>query len=231
MQWISTQPCRLSDRLVPAAPVQSASGLHSSSQRIGTYRLGRPSVVEISKWIVTAWLKHCEMRGALVTQKRSLAFLSLYQGPQQFRTFQEPVFCRPTVAPPGRGTKLGVWNTVNPDLHRRMFLPKHLSPNDSRPPGVIIRGHYRDRMPSMGLNSVEENLGLFLCGIHIVICFIEDKMANHFLAIEFLIVGVCDRSNSLTPIRFSGDANKYFVGYSLLHKAHRSGDPGLLSQY
>src|SRR5215467_4630313 len=98
-----------------------------------------------------------------------------------------------------------------------MLLPKHLSPNDSGPPGMIIRSYYRDRMPSMGLNAAEQNLGLVLGGIHIIIRFTEDKMANHFPTIEFLIVGICDRSDGLAPIRFLWDTNKYFVGYTLSH--------------
>jgi hypothetical protein len=83
----------------------------------------------------------------------------------------------------------------------------------------------------MGLNAVEENPGFVLGGINITIRFTEDKTASYFLTIEFFIVGICDRSHRLAPIRFSWDANKYFVGYSLLYKAHCAGDPGFLSQY
>jgi hypothetical protein len=84
-------------------------------------------------------------------------------------------------------------------------------------------------MPTLALNTVEENPRLLLCGINIFIGFTKDKVASHFVAIEFFIVGICDRCHRLTPIRFFWDANEYFVGYSLLHQPHCAGDPGFFA--
>ncbi len=110
-----------------------------------------------------------------------------------------------------------------------MLLAERSSPNDPRAPGVIIRGYYCDRVPSVVLDTTNECLGLFFGRVN-VFGFTEVNAPGGFRSVDFLDIGICNRGHRLAPVGFLWDTQKDSVRCSLPQKAYCSRDAGFLAK-
>src|SRR5271167_4311233 len=124
--------------------------------------------------------------------------------------------------------KLRIWHCVKPQMDGRILLTEYFPPNNPRTRRVIIRGHYRNRMPLLFIDTADNYPRLFLGGIDVV-GLTERKMTGCLLAVSLLEVGKRQRSNRLAPVRFSWDAQENSSCRSVVQKAHRSGKTCVLA--